>query len=411
MDLAATFSSLGIALGLGLLVGLQREQVATQLAGLRTFALITVLGTICGLLATSFGGWVIASGFLALTGALMTGHVAELKGEKTESGVTTEVAALAMFGVGAYIVIGHREVAIVMGGGTAVLLHFKGELHGIVARLGDDSKAIMQFALISLVILPSLPNRAYGPYSVLNPRQVWLMVVLIVGIQLGGYIIYKFFGEGVGLLSAGLLGGVISSTATTASYARRAASDESANRPCAIVILLASTASCALVLAEVGVVAPDFLRRSIIPLAAPTVTLGALSFGLWIRKRDQSGYMPPQGNPSELKGALYFALVYSVIVLAIAAVKDVSSTRGLYAVAAISGLAEVHALTLSTSQLVQAGRVTSREGWRIIVIALMSNLFFKGGIAMALGNVRLWRTIALPYVATAAVGIGLLIFT
>ena len=95
MDLTSTFSSLGIALGLGLLVGLQREQVATQLAGLRTFALITVLGTICGFLATNFGGWVIASGFLALTGALMTGHVAELRGEKVESGVTTEVAALA----------------------------------------------------------------------------------------------------------------------------------------------------------------------------------------------------------------------------------------------------------------------------------------------------------------------------
>ena len=109
MDLLSTFSSLGIALGLGLLVGLQREQVSTQLAGLRTFALITVLGTICGLLATNFGGWVIASGFLALTGALMTGHIAELKGEKTELGVTTEVAALAMFGVGAYIVVGHTS--------------------------------------------------------------------------------------------------------------------------------------------------------------------------------------------------------------------------------------------------------------------------------------------------------------
>ena len=162
MDLTSTFSSLGISLGLGLLVGLQREQVATQLAGLRTFALITVLGTICGLLAMNFGGWVIASGFLALTGALLTGHVAELKGEKSESGVTTEVAALSMFGLGAYIVVGYREVAISIGGGIAVLLHFKGQLHGIAARLGDDSKSIMQFALLSLVILPILPNRSAG---------------------------------------------------------------------------------------------------------------------------------------------------------------------------------------------------------------------------------------------------------
>src|SRR5579864_565363 len=250
MDLASTFSSLGISLGLGLLVGLQREQVATQLAGLRTFALITVLGTICGLLAANFGGWVIAAGFLALTGALMTGHVAELKGEKTESGVTTEIAALAMFGVGAYIVVGYREVAIALGGGIAVLLHFKGQLHGIAARLGEDSKAIMQFALISMVILPILPNRTYGPFNVLNPRQIWLMVVLIVGIGLGGYITYKFFGAKAGLLLAALLGGVISSTATTVSYSKRAAKQELADNAAAIVILLASTMSCALVLVE-----------------------------------------------------------------------------------------------------------------------------------------------------------------
>src|SRR5579863_2800991 len=131
MELVSTFTNLGIALGLGLLVGLQREQVLTQLAGLRTFALITLLGTICGLLSLSLGGWVVASGFLALTGALLSGHVAELKGAKAESGITTEVAALAMFAVGAYLVVGHREAAIAIGGGIAVLLQFKGELHGI----------------------------------------------------------------------------------------------------------------------------------------------------------------------------------------------------------------------------------------------------------------------------------------
>jgi uncharacterized membrane protein (DUF4010 family) len=258
VDLATTFSSLGIALGLGLLVGLQREQVSTQLAGLRTFALITVLGTICGLLSLRHGGWIIAAGFFALTGALMTGHLAELKGEKTETSVTTEVAALAMFGLGAYIVEGYREVAIVVGGGIAVLLHFKGQLHGIAARLGEDSKAIMQFALISMVVLPVLPNRTYGPYAVLNPRQIWLMVVLIVGIGLGGYIVYKFFGRDAGLLMAGVLGGIISSTATTVSYSKRAANSESGDRGAGIVILLSSAVSCALALVEIAVVAPGF---------------------------------------------------------------------------------------------------------------------------------------------------------
>jgi uncharacterized membrane protein (DUF4010 family) len=409
MDLTSTFSSLGIALGLGLLVGLQREQVASQLAGLRTFALITVLGTICGLLATSFGGWVIAAGFLALTGALMTGHLAELKGEKTESGVTTEVAALAMFGVGAYLVVGYREVAIVVGGGIAILLHFKGQLHGIAARLGEDSKSIMQFALISMVILPILPNRTYGPYNVLNPHQIWLMVVLIVGIGLGGYIAYKFFGAKAGLLLAGVLGGIISSTATTVSYSKRAAKQELADKPAAIVILLASTASCALVLVEIGVVAPGFLRTAMVPLSIVVTTLGVLSLPLWFLNNKDSAEMPPQGNPSELKGALYFALLYTIILLAIAAVKDSYGARGLYVVAAASGLAEVHALALSTSQPVETGRVGSAEGWRIIAVALISSLAFKVAAVTVLGARRLWKKVALPYVLTIAVGIGLVL--
>lgn len=409
MDLASTFSSLGIALGLGLLVGMQREQVATQLAGLRTFALITVLGTICGLLAVNFGGWVIAAGFLALTGALMTGHVAELKGEKIESGVTTEVAALAMFGVGAYVVTGLREVAIVIGGGIAVLLHFKGQLHGIAARLGEDSKSIMQFALISLVILPILPNRTYGPLNVVNPRQIWLMVVLIVGIGLAGYIAYKFFGAKAGLLLAGLLGGIISSTATTISYSKRAAKQELPDNQIAVVILLASTVSCALVLAEIAVVAPEFLRAAITPLVIVVTTLGVLSLPLWFLQTKGRNEMPSQGNPTELKGALYFALLYTLILLAIAAVKDRYGTSGLYVVAAASGLAEVHALALSTSQLVSTGRVSSIEGWRIIAVALISNLAFKAAMVAILGTRAIWRKVALPYVLTIGIGISIVL--
>jgi uncharacterized membrane protein (DUF4010 family) len=409
MDLTSTFSSLGIALGLGLLVGLQREQVASQLAGLRTFALITILGTICSLLATNFGGWAIAAGFLALTGALMTGHIAELKGEKAESGVTTEVAALAMFGVGAYLVIGYREVAIVIGGGIAVLLHFKGQLHGIATRLGEDSKSIMQFALISMVILPILPNRTYGPYSVLNPRQIWLMVVLIVGIGLGGYIVYKFFGAKAGLLLAGVLGGIISSTATTVSYSKRAAKQELGDKPASIVILLASTVSCALVLVEIGVVAPGFLRAAMAPLSIVVASLGLLSLPLWFLHTKENDEMPPQGNPTELKGALFFALLYTIILLATAAVKDLYGARGLYVVAAASGLAEVHALALSTSQLVETGRIGSAEGWRIITVALLSNLLFKAATVTLLGTRRLWRRVALPYILTMAVGIGIVL--
>jgi uncharacterized membrane protein (DUF4010 family) len=117
--------------------------------------------------------------------------------------------------------------------------------------------------------------------------------------------------------------------------------------------------------------------------------------------------MPPQGNPSELKGALYFAAIYTVILFAIAAVKDTYGASGLYVVAAASGLVEVHALALSTSLLVETGRLNGSEGWRIIALALISNLAFKGATVMVLGTRRLLGKVALPYVVTIAVGIGI----
>jgi MgtC family len=164
MELSTLFQNLGISLGLGLLVGLQRESVATPLAGLRTFPLVTILGTVCALLGETFGGGVIATGLVALAAMIFAGKVAEIRKDNPDSGLTTEIAMLLMFAVGAYLVIGHRAAAISIGGGVAVLLHFKGQLHRIVARLGEnDLKGIMQFTLISLVILPVLPNRAYGP--------------------------------------------------------------------------------------------------------------------------------------------------------------------------------------------------------------------------------------------------------
>jgi uncharacterized membrane protein (DUF4010 family) len=244
---------------------------------------------------------------------------------------------------------------------------------------------------------------------VVNPRQIWLMVVLIVGIGLTGYITYKFFGEKAGLLLAGLLGGIISSTATTISYSRRAAKQELSDAPVAVVILLASTVSCALVLVEIGIVSPAFLRAAIAPLSIVVATLGVLSLPLWFLHNTDHSEMPSQRNPSQLKGAFYFALLYTFILLAIAAVKDLYGARGFYVVAAASGLAEVHALALSTSQLVETGRVGSGEGWRIITVALISNLAFKVVTVTILGTRRLWKKVALPYVLTMSVGIGILL--
>ena len=411
MDIPSVVQQLGIALGLGLLVGLQRESAASPLAGVRTFPLVTVLGTVCGLLSQAFGGWILAAGIIALAAIIFVGKIIELSKGHLDPGVTTEVALLLMFAVGAYLVVGDRAAAIAVGGGAAVLLHFKGELHGIVARLGaGDLKAIMQFALISLVILPVLPNRTYGPFAVLNPRNIWWMVVLIVGINLGGYIAYKFLGQRAGITLGGVLGGLISSTATTVSYAKRAAAAPEAIGPAAIVIIIASTVVFARLLLEIATVAPAFL-----PTAAPWLTalllLSAVSsFALWFRSDKNHEEMPEQENPSELKSALVFGLIYAVVLFVVAAVKELYGSRGLYAVAALSGLTDVDAITLSTAQLVNAGRLNADDGWKLIVVAAISNLIFKAGAVAALGRRKLLVRILPAYGIVIVAGLLMLFF-
>ena len=411
MDSTSLFQSLGIALGLGLLVGLQREHAEKRLAGLRTFPLVTVLGTVCALLATQFGGWIVAVGFAALTGVIVIGNFAAPKDSDSGHGVTTEVAMLLMYGVGACLVAGHRELAIVIGGVIAVLLQFKVQLHGIAARLGDnDLKAIMQFALISLVVLPFLPNRAYGPYSVLNPRQIWWMVVLIVGLGLGGYIIYKFFGSRAGILLGGLLGGIISSTATTVSYARRTVATPETSLSAATVIIIASGVVFVRVLLEIAVVAPSLLLTAAPPILIMLVVLSVVSAHLWFKSGREQIDMPPQGNPTELKPALIFGVLYAIVLIAVAAAEDKFGNRGLFVVAGLSGLTDVDATTLSASQLVNSGRLSAADGWRLVVTALTTNLLFKGAAAGVLGHRQLLVKIAPLYAVAIVAGIALLLF-
>jgi uncharacterized membrane protein (DUF4010 family) len=411
MDLASTFQHLWIAAGLGLLVGLQRERAASRLAGMRTFPLIALLGTITATLAQTFGGWVIAAGLVALASLIFVGKMGELKDAEADPGLTTEIAMLLMFAVGAYLVVGSTAVAVAIGGGMAALLQFKVQLHGVAARLGDeDLKAIMQFALISLVILPVLPDRTYGPYNVLNPRQIWWMVVLIVGISLGGYIIYKFFGQSAGIVLGGILGGLISSTATTVSYSRRTAGAPEASRLAAVIIMIASTIVFGRLLIEIAFVAPGFLRAAAPPIAIMLALLAGLSIGLLFMGRKEQNEMPEQKNPSELKGALMFGLIYGVVLFAVAAARDLFGDKGLYAVAGISGLTDVDAITLSTSQLVASGNLDAGHGWRLILVAAMSNLVFKAAAIATLGHRELFAKVAPLYGLALAAAVMLLIF-
>ena len=404
MDLIV-LQQLAIAFGLGLLLGLQRERTESSIGGIRTFPLIAIFGTICAQLGNSFGGWVVAAGLLALVAIVTYSNFAKMKSGVIDPGMTTEVAALLLYGLGAYVVVGNMVITVVVGAAMAVLLHFKKPLHALAGGIGEyDMRAIMQFVLLSLVILPVLPNEDFGPYRVWNPFQIWLMVVLIVGISLSGYIAYKILGPRSGAWLAGILGGLISSTATTVSYARRTAENASLAALAAFIIMIASCVALARVLVEVAAVAP----QSFASLAPPlTVMLGAallIATTMYFLRHSRDSKMPEQKNPAELKTAFVFGAVYALVLLAVAAAKERFGSAGLYTVAVISGLTDMDAITLSSARLVESGRTDPSTGWRAILIAAMSNFVFKFGTVAFLGDRFLTLRVGIAFSLAVACG-------
>jgi len=397
MELIA-FEQLGIALGLGLLVGLQREWDAPHVAGIRTFAMIPVLGALCAQLSLPLGPWIVAAGMLALAAVLILGRVMKVRAGKAGAGLTTEVAALVMYAVGAVLVLGQMTVALAVGGAVVVLLQYKKPLHAFVDRIGqEDIRAIIQLALIALVILPILPNQAYGPYHVLNPFRIWLLVVLIVGLSVAGYILYRFLGPRVGTLVAGVLGGVISSTATTVSYARQARRAPTTAALSAVVVVIASVIVFGRVIFEVAVVAPDVLAGVIGPLLAVTAWMAVVAAGLYFLTPRHGQDVPTRDSPAQLRAAIVFGLLYAAVLFAVAVAKEHFGDRGLYVVSALSGLTDMDAITLSTAQMIDTGKVASATGWRMILLGAMSNLVFKVVMVAALGGRAMLKRVAVAF--------------
>ncbi len=407
-------SRLALALGLGLLVGLQRQRAEARMAGIRTFSLITLLGAMCSALAQPFGVGILAAGLVGVATLAVLGNVLEAR-RRAESdaadppGLTTEAAMLLMYAVGAYVMVGEGVVALVVAGGVAVLLQLKGPLHKAIASLGDsDFWAITQFVLISAVILPIVPDRSFGPYGVINPRDVWWMVVLIVGIGLAGYLLSRLVGDKAGTLLGGLLGGLVSSTATAVSWAQRSREQHALVPAAAVVIVISSAVVFVRVLIEVAVVAP----RLLLAVGGPVLVLLAVMVALgWLehrRSREESDHKPELANPSELRSAFVFAAVYATVLLAIAAAKEHLGDGGLYLVALLSGLTDMDAITLSTARMMNAGEVASGTGWRLIVTAALANLGFKLGAISLAGPLPLLRRVALRFLTAAGAGLLLL---
>ncbi len=391
LELALTF---GISAVIGLLVGTERERKPTAKAGVRTFALIAVLGTACALVGELLASaWMVPVGF-ALVGLTLAGaHLADPATVAEDSGTTTVVAALLVYVLGALNFHGERTLAVALGIGVTALLYFKTELEGVATRLTPtDIRSMLQFGAISAVVLPLLPDRSYGPYGVLNPFHIWLMVVLISGVSLAGYVAWRLTLERKGLLLTGLLGGVISSTATTFAFARHARDAVHSPSAALTVILLANVAMLLRVLLLVAVLAPIMLSLLVLTVV-PALLLTAPA--LWWHYRRAAGEKAAGAeglrNPTQLGTALAFAGFYALVLLAAAWLSEVLGSSGLFGLSFVSGLTDVDAITLSSSRLAAQGSIGIEEAAAAVTLAVIANVAFKAAVSAAVGGRTLGR--------------------
>jgi uncharacterized membrane protein (DUF4010 family) len=409
LELALTFA---VSAAIGLLVGIERERKPTAKAGLRTFALIALVGTGCALAAQLVDSpWLVAVG-LALVGLTLTGaQLADPATRAEDAGTTTVVAALLVYLLGTLNFHGERTLAVALGIGMTALLYFKTELEGAATRLTPtDIRSMLQFGAVSAVVLPLLPDRSYGPYGVLNPFHIWLMVVLISGVSLAGYVAWRLTLARKGLLLTGLLGGVISSTATTFAYARHARDGIHTRSASLVVIQLANVAKLMRVLLLALVIAPPVLPLLLVTLL-PALVMSVPA--LWWHFRRVGGEKGEDTdrlqNPTQLGTALLFAAFYALVLLAAAWLSEVVGSGGLFVLSFISGLTDVDAITLSSARLAHQGNISLADSATAITIAVAANMLFKAGVSIVVGGRTFGRLVAIAFaLPLAAIAGGLL---
>ena len=395
-----------IATGIGLLIGLERERVPSARAGLRTFGLVGMLGALVAMLGEQLGSPAPFVAGLVLVG--LTIIAAYLRHPDPSDPGTTSVAALVLcYCLGAASWLGHARLAVMLAVATTVLLYFKAQLRGMATRLGQrDWISILQFGVLSLVILPMLPDEEMGPYGALNPRQIWWMVVLIAGVGLAGYTALQVAGVRYGAAFVGVFGGLASSTATTLLYARQARALPAAGAMAALVIVIANLVMVLRVGVIAALVAPG-VAATLLRVIVPALVLGALgALWLWRQLAERAeALLPTTGNPTELKTALGFGAAYALVLLAAAWLSDFAGNRGLYVLAFVSGLTDVDAITLSSLRLYALERLELVATVTAVGIAMLANLAFKLGLAAVIGG----RALALRAAAgMASVALGLL---
>ena len=396
-DFETPLARLAIALAIGLLIGLERgwssreEKEGGRAAGIRTHALSGLLGGVSGQLSSLTDPSVLGLAFLAFALVTSLFHWAEMRVERSVS-ATGAVAGLLAFALGAYAVLGDPTIAAAAAVASVILLALKQPLHGWLKRLDwVDIRAVLILTTMTFLFLPVLPDHALDPWGALNPAQIWRYAIFICAISFSGYIATRIFGTRTGITIAALTGGIVSSTATTLTLARFARSDPGTSRLAAGGALLSGAVMAARVLLITSTLAPALLSG----IAAPLLTAMAVQLligGLYLN-HGEPAQTPPMNlhNPFDLLSAFQLSALIGFILLVTAITLQYLGESALLALAAVSGIADVDAITLSLAGMAD-GAAEPQTLMLGILIAASTNALTKIGISAFIGgqSIALW---------------------
>lgn len=416
MPYISDIHALGLALAQGLLIGLERGWQAREapegarIAGIRTFGLIGLLGGLSGLLGHSLGPETPALGLLGLAIILAVAHRMAYQ-RSGDAGITGLIAALIAYALGLLAMSGAYYLSAAAAVVTTLLLGLKPILHHWIHELDERTLyAALRLLLISVVILPILPDRGFGPWQALNPYALWWMVVLIAGLSFAGFLAMQIVGPRRGVLYTGLFGGLVSSTAVTLNLSRLSRGTPEQAGIYATGILVACGTMFPRTLLIASAVSPELGLRLLAPLSlmAGVTYIGAVL--LWRRLPTTSGHPPELQNPLELRQALRFAALLAVILLLAEAIKRSFGDAGLYLLAAVSGISDIDAINLSVARMTH-GDLALSVAATAIVIAAISNTLTKSILALIIGHRRLGVRVLAVLMISAVLGIVALSYT
>jgi uncharacterized membrane protein (DUF4010 family) len=413
------FQRLTVALAIGLLIGLERgwqmreEAEGERAAGLRTHALAALLGGVWAAISLrldtngSGGGIALGLAFAVTGGTIILFRYRETQHEGT-FGATTVVAALLAFALGALAVMGDMAAAAAAAVATAGLLALKGSLHGWVRRLTwPELRSMLLIAAMSVILLPVLPNRTIDPLGAINPFEIWLLTVMIAAISFAGYVAIKVTGARRGIALTGFAGGLASSTVVTLTLARMAKDEPEQEALTAGGALIAGATMMARVIGLVAVTKPVLLDRIALPLAAAAAvtTLGGLALVTRPSPARNGEETIALKNPLDLAAVLRFGALLTLIGVLAQVMTRLVGSAGVYALAAISALVDVDAITLSMTRI-SDGTLSSGVAAGAILLAVAVNTITKTVLGWTAGSPGFGRRLTIAAAAAIAAGLA-----